>query len=66
MDKPLSKSRINELLDYATNYRANDEHTPGLSDLERDVIRAYKELLMYKERHEQEDVSGRYDEEGAT
>ena len=35
MNEPLSRSRVDELLDYATQYRVRNENTPGLDDIQR-------------------------------
>lgn len=55
MDKPLSRCRVDELLDYATHYRTRNENTPGLKDIDRDHIRVLKELLVYKTMYEPDD-----------
>lgn len=54
----LSAYRLFELLDYATNYGEVDE-TTAKNDIQRDTIRAFKELLIVNGY----DPSDRYTEE---
>ena len=62
MNQPLSRCRVDELLDCATRYREVDENTPALDDNERDIIRAMRELLLYKGRYESDDGYTTHDE----
>ena len=55
VNKPLTRCRVDELLDYTTNNREVDENTPGLDTIQRDDIRALKELLLYKSKYEKDD-----------